>query len=198
MEKKPDRRIRKTRQQIRAGLARLMMTRGIGEITVKELVDEADINRSTFYLHYPDIPGLLREIEQEFIRETRSIAQKYPISAKEKSAYKFIREMFRMLDENRSICRALVGPFGDIGFIRKLEKILEENSQEMLEEMFPQGQDEIQYFYSYCLNGCLGFVRRWLDDGEDMSPEYAAALTYSMVSSSLAAFRGAEKQWVRK
>ena len=32
---------------------------------VKELVDEVDINRSTFYLHYTDIYQMLEKIEEE-------------------------------------------------------------------------------------------------------------------------------------
>ena len=53
-----DRRVRKTKSQLRAGLAQLMREKSIREITVKELVDKVDINRSTFYLHYSDIPGM--------------------------------------------------------------------------------------------------------------------------------------------
>lgn len=64
-EKKMDRRVRKTRAQLRAGLARLMQQKNIKEITVKELVDEIDINRSTFYLHYTDIYQMLQSIEGE-------------------------------------------------------------------------------------------------------------------------------------
>ena len=55
MAEKVDRRVRKTKAQLRRGLARLMQEKSINEITVKELVDEVDINRSTFYLHYTDI-----------------------------------------------------------------------------------------------------------------------------------------------
>ena len=36
----------------------------MNQITVKELVEEVDINRSTFYLHFKDIQDLLREIEE--------------------------------------------------------------------------------------------------------------------------------------
>ena len=49
MQKKTDRRVRKTKSQLRKGLAHLMKEKSIGEITVKELVDEVDINRSTFF-----------------------------------------------------------------------------------------------------------------------------------------------------
>ena len=41
MQKKTDRRVRKTKSQLRKGLAHLMKEKSIGEITVKELVDEA-------------------------------------------------------------------------------------------------------------------------------------------------------------
>ena len=49
MQKKTDRRVRKTKTQLRNGLAMLMKEKSVGEITVKELVDQVDINRSTFY-----------------------------------------------------------------------------------------------------------------------------------------------------
>ena len=37
-------------------------------------------------------------------------------------------------------------------------------------------------------SGCLGFIRTWLENGENMPPEYAARLTFQMVVSSLDAF----------
>ena len=43
MAEKVDRRVRKTKAQLRAGLARLMQKKSIKEITVKELVEEVDI-----------------------------------------------------------------------------------------------------------------------------------------------------------
>ena len=61
MAEKMDRRVRKTKAQLREGLARLMQKKSIKEISVKELVDEVDINRSTFYLHYETISDLLSE-----------------------------------------------------------------------------------------------------------------------------------------
>lgn len=48
MAEKMDRRIRKTKAQLRHGLAKLLKEKTIKEITVKELVEEVDINRSTF------------------------------------------------------------------------------------------------------------------------------------------------------
>ena len=147
MQKKTDRRVRKTKTQLRNGLAMLMKEKSVGEITVKELVDQVDINRSTFYLHYPDISGLLYEIVS-----------------------------------------ALVGPYGDMRFIQKVEVILARNSREVLEQMFPEKSDQMDYFYAYCLNGCLGFVKTWLADKKSCTPEFAADFIYRMVVSSMRAF----------
>ena len=186
MQKKVDRRVRKTKSQLRAGLARLMQEKGIGEITVKELVTEVDINRSTFYLHYSDIPALLREIEDDMMEEMERAVREHPI--KEDSTSRFIEDIFRVLNENREISRALIGPHGDLGFVRRIEKLLEENSSEFLAQLFPERVQDMKYFYSYCLNGCLGFVKTWLEDGEAKPPEYAADLTFRMVVSSMKAF----------
>ena len=186
MQKKVDRRVRKTKSQLRAGLARLMQEKGIGEITVKELVNEVDMNRSTFYLHYSDIPALLREIEDDVMEEMERAVREHSI--KEDSTSRFIEDIFRVLNENREISRALIGPHGDLGFVRRIEKLLEENSSEFLAQLFPERVQDMKYFYSYCLNGCLGFVKTWLEDGEAKPPEYAADLTFRMVVSSMKAF----------
>ena len=186
MQKKVDRRVRKTKSQLRAGLARLMQEKGIGDITVKELVNEVDLNRSTFYLHYSDIPALLREIEDDMMEEMERAVREHPI--KEDSTSRFIEDIFRVLNENREISRALIGPHGDLGFVRRIEKLLEENSSEFLAQLFPERVQDMKYFYSYCLNGCLGFVKTWLEDGEAKPPEYAADLTFRMVVSSMKAF----------
>ena len=188
MQKKTDRRVRKTKSQLRKGLAHLMKEKSIGEITVKELVDEVDINRSTFYLHYSDIPTLLREIEDEMMDEMKRAIHDHPIDRENDSAFSFIKDIFQVLDRNREIGCALIGPYGDIGFIHKMEDLLEENSREVLLQMFPEKSGEMNYFYSYCLNGCLGLVKTWLEDGEDKSPDYAADMTYRMVVSSVKAF----------
>lgn len=50
-----DRRVRRTKSNVFAAMGRLLAKKDITEITVKELCDEADINKSTFYLHFGDI-----------------------------------------------------------------------------------------------------------------------------------------------
>ena len=67
MEKKTDRRIRKTKQQLQEGFIHLRKTKSIKYITVKELCELTDLNRGTFYLHYRDIYDLSEQMENEII-----------------------------------------------------------------------------------------------------------------------------------
>ena len=75
--KKMDRRVRKTRMQLRAGLTQLMREKPIKDITVRELAQLVDINRCTFYLHYRDIYDMVEQVEQEVFDEFEEIVSSY-------------------------------------------------------------------------------------------------------------------------
>ena len=66
-EKKPDRRVLKTKKAIRNALAQLLAEKELEEITVKEVADTADINRKTFYNYYAGVHQVIDEIENEII-----------------------------------------------------------------------------------------------------------------------------------
>ena len=67
-----DRRVRKTRRQLKECLTRLLKGKKIQDITVRELAEMADINRGTFYLHYKDVFDLMDQIKNELIEEVES------------------------------------------------------------------------------------------------------------------------------
>ena len=61
---KTDRRTRRTRQALYHGLIQLLEDKPVAEISVKELCQVCDLNRSTFYLHYASVQELLEAMEQ--------------------------------------------------------------------------------------------------------------------------------------
>ena len=114
MAEKVDRRVRKTKAQLRAGLARLMQKKSIKEITVKELVEEVDINRSTFYLHYTDIYQMLESIEAELMDEVSHLVEDYPLDPlnNKESSYPFI-EQYQFFCKQKSSCLQDSPPVAD-------------------------------------------------------------------------------------
>lgn len=80
---KVDRRIQRTRQLLQDALIALILEKGYDKITVKDIIDRANIGRSTFYAHYLDkddlmessVEKLKEEIEEHFISSGDADAQ---------------------------------------------------------------------------------------------------------------------------
>jgi len=56
-----DRRVRRTRRILGEALVELVLEKGYDSITVQDILDRADVGRSTFYAHYKNKQGLLEE-----------------------------------------------------------------------------------------------------------------------------------------
>src|SRR5512145_1813977 len=56
---KVDRRVRRTKDMLRGALLALIKEKGYERITVQEIIDRADVGRSTFYAHFRDKEDLL-------------------------------------------------------------------------------------------------------------------------------------------
>jgi len=54
-----DRRVRRTRRQLKEALLELLQKRSYETITVQAIIDRADVGRSTFYSHFPSKEALL-------------------------------------------------------------------------------------------------------------------------------------------
>ena len=65
-----------TKKAIRDAFIELLETKQLKQITVKDIVEECQINRNTFYYHYEDIPDLLNTIIKE---NADRIVEKYPV-----------------------------------------------------------------------------------------------------------------------
>ena len=58
-QEKKDRRTRRTRQLLRGALLSLLKEKRYDEISVQDIIERADVARSTFYVHYVDKDDLL-------------------------------------------------------------------------------------------------------------------------------------------
>ena len=70
MEQKESRRVTMTKLLLKTALMELMQEKEFDQITIKELCERADLNRTTFYLHYEDQRSVLKDIEKETMEKT--------------------------------------------------------------------------------------------------------------------------------
>ena len=135
-ENTTDRRVRKTRGQLRQGLVRLMREKSIQDITVKELCEKAWINKSTFYAHYTDLYDLSDRVEAGVVK---SILENIP-----HPEYLFIkpREFTRELHAAYGSQGALLGILFSGAQSGKLIGRLERDLKTMIFDACPQYRED--------------------------------------------------------
>ena len=127
--KRDDRRTQYSKRVIREALFELMQEKPLNKITVKELCERADVNRSTFYAYYTDIYDLDRKLIKEFFKMQRS----------------FINASLEILDRKPDVTNLTVKDFYEITFLH-LSKVYE--SKDMYKFAFyGQSNSPIQISY---------------------------------------------------
>lgn len=121
-----DRRVRKTRRQLKECLTRLLKEKKIQDITVRELAEMADINRGTFYLHYKDVFDLMDQIKNELVEEVESVLTHHPVPELVARPSLALSELFPLVQENVEIVFYLNRRNGDLNFVNRLKRIVSE------------------------------------------------------------------------
>lgn len=63
-----DIRVKKTKRAIQKAFIALLREKPIEKITVKEIAERAEINKTTFYSHYETLDALTAEIERQTVQ----------------------------------------------------------------------------------------------------------------------------------
>lgn len=186
MAEKVDRRVRKTKQQLRHGLTELMKEKSIKDITVKELAEYVDINRGTFYLHYRDVFDMIEQIETELFDDFSTLINRYPTESCGDNPLPVLRDIFQFLSDNADICTALLSTNGDLSFVNKLKGLAENKALNTLMECY-KDTDTItyNYCYSFIVSGCIGIIQKWLESGVKESPDELAHLSSEIILNGI-------------
>jgi AcrR family transcriptional regulator len=183
--KRLDRRVRKTKRILKDSLATLLLEKNLNNITVQELVNLADINRGTFYLHYRDIHDMLSQIEAEMLEELEEMTQRFPPSMTV-SPNPFIKNMLQYIADNHTFCKMLLGPYGDMAFVEKLKNLVEERCLSSLMNSLPENYAKRYcYFASYTISGCVGLIQTWLNSGMEESPQEMSEVVEDMILNGI-------------
>jgi AcrR family transcriptional regulator len=71
-----DRRVQRTRQLLRQAFLEVSQEKGVTAVSVLDITERANVNRGTFYAHYPDKYALIEELTREEFH--RRITSKLP------------------------------------------------------------------------------------------------------------------------
>jgi len=182
-EEKVDRRVRKTKKLLMQSLTKLLAEKKVNKITVTELTDLADLNRSTFYLYYKDIFDMLDQIEYELVRDFNKACDEF--SSHEityDNMLSFLTFLFEFVNDNADIFKILIGSNEDYSFIEKFKKTIRKHHPS-LENVL--SEKSLHYFRPYIISVCIGVMQQWLEDGTRVPPKDMAVLMTGLISDGL-------------
>ncbi|QFY10065.1 TetR family transcriptional regulator [Nonomuraea phyllanthi] len=175
-----DRRVRRTRELLRRALIELIVEKGYERITVQDIIDRADVGRSTFYAHYTDKDDLLvsgleeltAAFEEHMERHFASRAEPNPVLA-----------AFQHADRQRDLYRALVGRRGAEVLRAGLRRGIEEAMTRRMPGFLPVGKGAlpVDVTMEFLLASLLGLLVWWLEEDVRYTAEQMASMYMRLV-----------------
>lgn len=183
--KKADRRVRKTKLQLRQALTKLLNEKELRDISILELTELADVNRGTFYLHYRDIFDLYEQTENEILNQFNSIIKKHTVKNHHGIPMPAVLDALEFLAENADICMVILR-INDTAFLSKLIEMNKPKDQKEWQIIFGNENTGLyEYYYSFITSGCVGLIRSWFMNGMKEPPLKMAELAEQMMTNAI-------------
>ncbi len=160
-----DQRIRLSKSLLKQALLRLLEKKPLEEITVSELCQTAQINRTTFYKYYGNPQELLGEISEEFFDSLERNLQSAQVPDVDS-----LEGALTYLESRRDVFCILVNSIPDELFMERLFRV-PASIPYQVGEICP-GMDE-EYVKLFLFHGGYAVIRRWLNSDH---PEPAAEI----------------------
>ncbi|MFC4403407.1 TetR/AcrR family transcriptional regulator [Gracilibacillus xinjiangensis] len=181
---KMDRRKKYTQMVLKESFLKLLNEKQLSSITVKELCQLADINRSTFYSHYADQYDLLSKMEEEIIEDMNKYLSECNFT-KEDESEQVTEKLMEYIVKNKKVCQTLLCGNGDASFLEKVMLVAKENIKKngFLGNHF--NEDTADYWSTFIVSGGIYVIKNWLERGMDKTPREMALMINAFASSGM-------------
>jgi AcrR family transcriptional regulator len=193
---KVDRRVRRTRESLHKALISLTLEKSYDSITVQEVLDRADVGRSTCYTHFQSMDELLISGTHELRMTLNSALENQRKSAKRhESVIAFSRAMFDHADGYRNVYFALLNT-GAWPIVRQqLQDVLEELIRreckaEMAKLKTANSEVPVDLFVHYLSSAFFVVLIWWMDRRSRLAPSQIDEVFRSLVLPTVHAVLG--------
>lgn len=190
MEEKIDRRVIRTKQQIRQALIELLSEKGEHSISVRELAQRANINRGTFYIHYKDTDDLVEQLVEEAVEKLLGVCKRHPPAQTPRESYPFLTDLFETLQSDSQLFTILLRTTGSHAYSRRICSVIQENFlDDLLSVFYSADPKQRQIASGFIVSGCLHEALNWLECGMAESPDEMAYLTGRVIMHGIDALQ---------
>jgi len=152
----------RSRRMIREAYMELLKEKDLSKITVTDIITRADLNRATFYAHYPDVRGVTEEIENEIIEKMLEVLKEFQFTNFFRNPAPLLLQASRYLEEDADFYRILVRANGSEIFMEKLKKVFADhmlNDSDIPESMRQSQMVELRV--CYFAGGIVNLYKQW-------------------------------------
>ncbi len=152
----------RSRRMIREAYTVLLKEKDLSKITVTDIVNRADINRATFYAHYPDVRGVTEEIENEIIAKMLEVLKEFEFTNFFRNPTPLLLQLSRHLEEDAEFYRILIKANGSEMFMEKLKKVFTDymlNDSDIPEDM--RHSKMVSLRVCYFAGGIVNLYKQW-------------------------------------
>ncbi|MBB6451648.1 AcrR family transcriptional regulator [Salirhabdus euzebyi] len=181
---KLDRRKKYTRMVLKDSLMKLLREKQISSVTVKEICQEADINRSTFYSHYADQFDLLDSIEDEIIEDLSEHLNQFTYPTEEYSL-QIIEKLLEYFASKQEECQTLLNEKIDTTFQKKVMAFAQDFFKKNWMTMTQFDEDLTEYVSTFIISGSIHVMKNWLNNGIDKSTKEMAEIVNKLINKGL-------------
>ena len=185
-EKKPDRRVLKTKRAIRRALAQLLSEKNLDEITVKDVAETADINRKTFYNYYNGIHQVIDEIENEMIGACDWAIQDLDIRRDIQNPYGIFKKLNAIFSSDLDFFSYLFKMRDKGTLAYKLVDLLKVKSREAFLQQIPYDEKKMDILIDYMVTGLIAVYQTWFNSDRSQSLEEISDVLSVVCVSGLA------------
>ena len=174
MEKTESRRTQMTRHLIRTALIELMGEKTFERITIKELCERADVNRTTFYLHYTDQRSVLNDVKETVCKKTVAMITETDFA----DPTAFVEQFLCYIRENDRVFRILFMNDESDSFRFAL---MDATARELLQYLPVTADPQADAFgLAYMMSGSLSIIIEWMKTGYERSPKELARFIFNI------------------
>jgi AcrR family transcriptional regulator len=138
-EKVIDRRIGKTRQVIQDALFTLMQEKQYNKITIQEIIDRANVGRSTFYSHFETKDDLLLSCIEHLLVILNQYIVDYVEMDSENSRLLPVAELFEHIKENSRLLKGIIKAESSELFFDKIQSYWNKSIENYLVSKLSEG-----------------------------------------------------------
>lgn len=179
MNTKNNGRAQATHALIKSAFLELCQHKDSEKISIREICEASGINRSSFYLHFPDIYGLIEELDRDMKEQLKGIMVQ-AMEVETVSMRQVFVKLFQFLRENKTFFNATYKSRRTS--LRGLDLTRDEPFRSRITAAGRtfgfESEREIRYHSLFFTAGISAIIEEWLFGGCVESPEYLSELIY--------------------